>query len=359
MKKRILWGLSLILLLASFGLGMGSSFADTTTSSSGGTTSQAGFMYMQASPTPTFSAVQAGDTKIVIGGKVGGNIILTMPSGAIVTGVVGSDGTWTYQVPSGTALTAGQVLSATQQVGSGDDAEMVSGAATITVAATILGTATKPTISAVNAGDTKVTGTVDTVVAGSHVTVTFANDETASGDVNFDGTWSVVVPGDVTLKGGDSLSVVQSSPGYYNSDVASATVVGSQAEQSATPVFNSVVAGATTISGTGVPGATITVTLPDGKTTVSATVASDGTWKGTVPSGVSLSVGQKVTAVQTEEGKTPSEQAAVVVESAKNWALPFTGSESFIGLAIIVLLLIILALLLRESSDKKEKGETN
>ncbi len=61
--------------------------------------------------------------------------------------------------------------------------------------------------------------------------------------------------------------------------------------------------GETTVSGKGVPGATITVLLPGTTTPVTTTVRDDYSW--TVPS-PTLKKGDVITATQTEKGKAPS-----------------------------------------------------
>jgi len=74
---------------------------------------------------------------------------------------------------------------------------------------------------------------------------------------------------------------------------------------SASPTIDTIIEGAEEITGTGVVGATVTVTLPNGSM-VSTTVDSNGTWLVNVPNGIVLAVGEIVTANQTEPGKTIS-----------------------------------------------------
>lgn len=83
-------------------------------------------------------------------------------------------------------------------------------------------------------------------------------------------------------------------------------------EVSSPPTINTITEGAPGITGTGVPGAAITVTLPNGST-VSTTVNSSGTWLVNVPAGVELVAGDIVSAIQTEPGKLPSIQVSVTV----------------------------------------------
>lgn len=76
--------------------------------------------------------------------------------------------------------------------------------------------------------------------------------------------------------------------------------------RSAQPTIEEINQADPTVGGTGVSGATIEVTFPNGSKGT-ATVAPDGTWTVNVPTGVTLLEDQTVTAVQTEPGKDPSD----------------------------------------------------
>lgn len=80
------------------------------------------------------------------------------------------------------------------------------------------------------------------------------------------------------------------------------------------PVIISVTEGDTSITGTGIPDASITVTLPNG-TQLQTTVDINGMWAVTIPSDITLQVGQTIYANQTESGKTSSENASFVVQA--------------------------------------------
>lgn len=81
---------------------------------------------------------------------------------------------------------------------------------------------------------------------------------------------------------------------------------------SAPPTINTVFEGDIVITGTGVPGAAIVATLPNGSA-VSAIVSANGIWLVNVPVGVNLVAGDVVSAAQTEPGKLPSSQVSVTV----------------------------------------------
>ena len=81
-------------------------------------------------------------------------------------------------------------------------------------------------------------------------------------------------------------------------------------QQSDKPTINQPTAGDTTVTGTAAPGATVTVTLPNG-TTKDATVDSNGNWSVDTPA---LKAGETIEAIATEQGKNPSEPAEKTVK---------------------------------------------
>ena len=165
-----------------------------------------------------------------------------------------------------------------------------------------------PVINDVTAGDTVITGTGK---PGATVTVTY-DDGTPIGQpvkVNADGTWSVNAS-HVNLKAGDKIQAVQSD-GDIVSDPANQTVKAR--EELNPPVINDVTAGDTVITGTGKPGATVTVTLPNGEKSKPVTVDAEGNWTLDV-SGTDLKAGDKVTAVQAE-GDNVSEETTQTVQA--------------------------------------------
>lgn len=85
-----------------------------------------------------------------------------------------------------------------------------------------------------------------------------------------------------------------------------------EVNKSQPPAIDEIMEYAETITGSGIPGSQILIALPDGST-VTATVASDGTWIANVPSNVSLIIGDIISANQTEPGKTVSEDVYTTV----------------------------------------------
>lgn len=80
------------------------------------------------------------------------------------------------------------------------------------------------------------------------------------------------------------------------------------------PVINTVMEGDAIVTGTGVPGAAVTVTFPDGSE-ATAVVDAGGQWFIIVPSSTSLLANQTVNARQTVPGMYPSDTVSVLVLS--------------------------------------------
>ncbi|PTK97448.1 hemagglutinin, partial [Staphylococcus haemolyticus] len=116
------------------------------------------------------------------------------------------------------------------------------------------------------------------------------------------------------------------------SNEGTATVVDTTAPEA--PTVNVPEAGADTVTGTGSePGNTITVTFPDGTT---GTVGEDGSWSVEVPEGTELNNGDEVTAVETDDAGTVSnEGTATVVDTTAPEAptvnVPEAGADTVTG----------------------------
>ena len=253
---------------------------------------------------PIINPIEEGDTVITGTGEPGDEVTVYFDDGknnsVIGYATVEADGTWTVDAGH-VRLVDGDVVSAVQtRDGVTSDKDTVSVKAREVI--------DKPVINDIVEGDTVITGTGK---PGATVTVTY-DDGTPIGQpvkVNADGTWSVNAS-HVNLKAGDKIQAVQSD-GDIVSDPANQTVKAR--EELNPPVINDVTAGDTVITGTGKPGATVTVTLPNGEKSKPVTVDAEGNWTLDV-SGTDLKAGDKVTAVQAE-GDNVSEETTQTVQA--------------------------------------------
>lgn len=143
----------------------------------------------------------------------------------------------------------------------------------------------------------------------------------ANGLVHFD----ALTPGTYTMQETAAPSGYVLDTSSYTvavSETGAVTINGTAADsfqfrntpaQSARPAVNSITAGDATITGTGVPGAQITVTFPDGKIETS-TVDSSGLWVVDVPAGTTLEANSTVYARQQVKGMAPSAEITMTVK---------------------------------------------
>lgn len=169
-----------------------------------------------------------------------------------------------------------------------------------------------PTLNGIKKDDDKINGAG---VPGAEITVTLPDGSEVTTIVENDGTWSIDVPDTITLAEGDLVTAVQKEENKEVSQPVSETVQDLERtlDQSEAPTIDTIYDGDKEISGTGVPGAEIIVTLPDGSE-VTTIVGDDGTWNVDVPDGVTLKAGDEVTVIQKEEGKENSQPVVSIVQ---------------------------------------------
>ncbi|MBC2256908.1 immunoglobulin-like domain-containing protein [Listeria booriae] len=156
-----------------------------------------------------------------------------------------------------------------------------------------------PTISTVTDNDTVVTGTGE---AGQNVKVTLADGSFRTGVVDEDGIYSIKI----LKQAKDKVIKVLLYDGQGNiSPVASTTVIS---DVVAPPTINAVTSDDTTVKGTGVNGATVTLTI--GTATYTGTV-SGGEYSITIPK---QSAGTVISAKESLNGKTSTSVSTTVTQ---------------------------------------------
>ncbi|MBC2333778.1 autolysin modifier protein, partial [Listeria welshimeri] len=156
-----------------------------------------------------------------------------------------------------------------------------------------------PTISTVTDNDTVVTGTG---TVGKTVRVELPDGTIKTGTVGNDGKYSIEIP----KQAKDKVIKVMLYDGQGNvSPEASTTVV---ADTVAPPTINAVTSDDTTVKGTGVNGATVTLTI--GSATYTGTV-SGGEYSITIPK---QSAGTVITATESLNGKTSTSVNTTVTQ---------------------------------------------
>ncbi|UTH06668.1 Ig-like domain-containing protein [Macrococcoides canis] len=165
-----------------------------------------------------------------------------------------------------------------------------------------------PLINDVTSEDAVITGTG---TAGNTIRVAFPDGLVATAVVDSEGQWSVTIPENEDLVGGEELSVSEDDPSGNRSELSYTTVIDKTPPEA--PLVNMVNSEDVVVTGTGTPGDTITVTFPDG-TTATGVVQPDGTWTVNIPSGVDLTGGETLPVTATDKDNNVSPATKVVVD---------------------------------------------
>uniref|UniRef100_UPI003F57CB04 Ig-like domain-containing protein n=1 Tax=Staphylococcus caeli TaxID=2201815 RepID=UPI003F57CB04 len=147
---------------------------------------------------PTVKDVTSDDTTISGTAEPGSTVTVTFPDGTTATGTADDEGNYTVEIPANVDLEGGETLNVTSTDKDGN----VSDEATTTVTDTTAPEA--PTVKDVTSDDTQISGTAE---PGSTVTVTFPDGTTATGTTDDEGNYTVEIPANVNLEGGEELVV--------------------------------------------------------------------------------------------------------------------------------------------------------
>ncbi|MBC2002145.1 hypothetical protein HCA78_00095 [Listeria booriae] len=269
--------------------------------SGSGATTAASFTMSSASITPTdttapdapnVNPVYNTDTTIKGSGEANCDVTVTLESGDVVTGRTDANGNFNITIP---AQAAGKRIKVTLTDGAGNE----SNPTTVTVLAK---TVAAPTISTVTTDDVVVKGTG---IPGQRVYYKVGNSswgDYSYATVGTDGTYMFYI----TNQPAGTLISVKHTVGGIDSAVATTTVIQGSV---AAPTINGVKSDDTTVKGTGIAGATVTVTIAGQDRT--ATVGQDGNYSVTIPA---QAVGTVITAKQTLNGKTSDPVSTTVTQ---------------------------------------------
>ncbi|WP_226957060.1 Ig-like domain-containing protein, partial [Staphylococcus cohnii] len=148
---------------------------------------------------PTVKGVTSEDTTIGGTAEPGSTVTVTFPDGITATGTADSEGNYTIDIPSNVKLDGGEDIIVTAKDKDGNTSEE----ATTTVKDTTAPSA--PTVNGVTSDDTTIGGTAE---PGSTVTVTFPDGTTATVTTDDQGNYTIEIPSDVDLDGGEDIKVV-------------------------------------------------------------------------------------------------------------------------------------------------------
>ncbi|MDR0284568.1 MAG: Ig-like domain-containing protein, partial [Propionibacteriaceae bacterium] len=226
----------------------------------GNQTSATGRLVTGLSAVPTIDVANA--TTISGTGEPGATVTVTDDNGQVLgETTVKDDGTWSIPTPAGTPSGP---ITATVTDPTGHQATATADLDTDPPAV--------PTIDVANATEISGTGEPGATLTVTDHTGTVLGETT----VNNDGTWSIPTPAG-TPSG--MITATATDPAGNQTSATGRLVTG----LSAIPTID--VANATTISGTGEPGSTVTITDGNGQVLGETTVDDNGTWSVPTPAG--------------------------------------------------------------------------
>ncbi|MGW7872683.1 Ig-like domain-containing protein [Staphylococcus xylosus] len=257
-----------------------------------------------APETPTVNEVTSED--ITVNGTAEANTTVTVmfPDGTTVTGTTDDKGNYTVNIPEGIDLSGNEIL----KVSASDSRGNISPVISTTV---VDATAPKaPVLNEVSSEDATVSGTAE---ANTIVTVTFPGNVKVDVETDAQGNFSVEIPNDVVLIGGEDIQAVAQDKSNNKSEQANTTVVDATAPEA--PTVEKVTSEDTQVKGTSEPGSEVTVTFPDG-TTATGIADDQGNYTVEIPTNVKLDGGEPIRVVATDkDGNVSSEATTTVVDT--------------------------------------------
>ncbi|WP_187125399.1 immunoglobulin-like domain-containing protein [Listeria booriae] len=236
-------------------------------------------------PAPTIHAVTTDSTTVTGTGVAGATVTLTI-GGIDYTGTVDADGNYAIAILKqavGTIITATETLNG-----------ITSGPTITTVTQ---GTVAAPTLNSLTTEDTTARGTG---ITGAVVTITIGSN-TYTGTVS-NGEYAITIPKQVV---GTVVSAKQTLHSKTSSSVNTTVTQGAIAA----PTISAVTTDDTSVKGTGVVGATVTITI--GSNTYTGTVAANGSYAITIPK---QPFGTTITAKQALNEKTSTNASTTVTQ---------------------------------------------
>src|SRR5699024_9600693 len=188
---------------------------------------------------PTVNEVTSEDKTIRGTAEAGSTVTVMFPDGTTATGTADEEGNYTIEIPSNVDLNGGEDIIVTAKDKAGNPSE----SATTTVTHTTAPEA--PTVNEVTSEDKTIRGTAE---AGSTVTVIFPDGTTVTDTADEEGNYTIEIPTNVDLNGGEDIIVTAKDKAGNPSESATTTVTDTTAPEA--PTVNEVTSEDKTIRGT-------------------------------------------------------------------------------------------------------------
>ncbi|WP_253345582.1 Ig-like domain-containing protein [Staphylococcus equorum] len=259
---------------------------------------------------PIINTVTSEDTQVSGTAEPGTSVRINFPGGVYTAITTDSNGNYTIDIPDGVILEGGESITATSK----DDAGNISETATTIV--TDITAPETPTVEELTSEDTQVNGTAE---PNSEVTVTFPDGTTATGTTDEEGNYTIDIPTNIDLVGGEEVKVVATDKDGNVSEEGTTTVTDVTAPDA--PTVEELTSEDTQVTGTGEAGSTITVKFPDGST-VTGEVDNQGNYAIDLPVDKKLNGNEELVVTSTDGAGNVSSETKVTVTDATAPAVP-------------------------------------
>ncbi len=251
---------------------------------------------------PEVKDVNSNDDKVTGTAEPGSTVKVTFPNGKESEGKADDQGNFSVDIPKEANLKGGEQLN----VVAVDDNDNTSAPTSVTVGDKTAPDA--PTVDDVKSTDKTVTGEAE---PGSTVKVSFPGNKTGTATADDNGKYTVEIPEDVELTGGEDLTVTATDKDDNESEATHATVEDKTAPDK--PKVNKVTSNSDEVTGTAEPNSEVTVTFPDGQQT-KATADKDGNFTAGLPKGVALKGDEELQVTAKDVNGNNSETTEVTVK---------------------------------------------
>ncbi|RIO91275.1 YSIRK-type signal peptide-containing protein [Staphylococcus gallinarum] len=251
---------------------------------------------------PTVSEVTSESTQVTGTGEPGSTVKVELPDGTELTGVADDQGNYTIDLPTNKKFNGGESIKVTSTDASGNK----SGETVIDVKDTTPPVA--PTVSEVTSESTQVTGTGE---PGSTVKVELPDGTEITGVADDQGNYTINLPINKKFNGGESIKVTSTDASGNKSDEKVIDVKDTTAP--VTPTVTEVTSESTQVTGTGEPGSTVKVELPDG-TEITGVADDQGNYTIDLPINKKFNGGESIKVTSTDASGNKSDEKVIDVK---------------------------------------------
>ncbi|MEB7040228.1 Ig-like domain-containing protein, partial [Staphylococcus gallinarum] len=282
----------------------GESIKVTSTDASGNKSGETVIDVKDTTPpvAPTVTEVTSESTQVTGTGEPGSTVKVELPDGTEITGVANDQGNYTIDLPSNKKFNGGESIKITSTDASGNK----SNETVIDVKDTTPPVA--PTVSEVTSESTQVTGTGE---PGSTVKVELLDGTVLDGVADDQGNYTIALPTNKKFNGGESIKITSTDASGNKSNETVIDV--KDTTPPVAPMVSEVTSGSTQVTGTGEPGSTVKVELPDG--TVLDGVADDqGNYTIDLPANKKFNGGEQIKVTSTDASGNKSDEKVIDVK---------------------------------------------